>query len=101
MTMPVQAEQEALRRAARSCDFVEAQSSVGRYVAALESALPQLPPAQAAELLRDACKLIEWSRRSLCAGRARLRDELLRVHRLSTYHGAGQPVPAHTWRIDG
>jgi hypothetical protein len=100
MTLPVHAEQEAFRRAVQACDFAAAENSARSYRAALQSALPALPPERACQLLREACELTEWARRTLCAGRARLNDELRRVQRLAAYHGFSRPDLVHTWKID-
>jgi len=95
------AEEETLRRAVHSNDFAEAERLARLYTRSLETALPQLPQAQAESRLRDACKLMEWARRCLCAARARLNDELRRVQRLSIYRQPGSQETVHTWRIDG
>ncbi len=97
----VYAEQEALRRAVQSGDFAGAERSARRYTRALETGLAQLGPVEAARRLRDGCELMEWARRSLCAARSRLSDELRRVQRLAAYGRARQPGAVHTWRIDG
>lgn len=100
MTIPLRVEEEALRRAVLSSDFARAESSARRYTAALKSLLAQLAPAQAERRLRDACQLMEWARRCLCAARARLSDELQRVQRLAAYRRVAQVGAVHTWRID-
>lgn len=101
MTIRVHAEEEKLRRAVKSGDFAGAESSARRYTCALEASLAQLRPVQAARRLRDACELMEWARRNLCAARSRLSDELRRVQRLAAYGRAAQSAAVHTWKIDG
>lgn len=94
-------EEEALRRAVQTGDFAEAERSARRYTGALKAVLPQLLPAQAQERLGEACRLVEWARRCLCAARARLNGELRRVRSLSAYRQAAAKNAVHTWRIDG
>jgi hypothetical protein len=101
MPIPVHAEEEALRRAVQSGNFAGAESAARRYTRALETTLEPLAPAQARQRLRAACELMQWARRSLCAERARLSDELRRVQRLAAYHRIAQSGAVHTWRIDG
>ncbi len=101
MNDPVPGEEAALRRAVRCGDFEAAECAAGRYVAALQAALSQLPRAQAASHLREACQLIEWARRCLCVARVRLSGERLGAQRLAAFQRAAQPDGLHTWRIDG
>ena len=101
MNDPVQSEEAALRRAVQSGDFAGAESAAGRYVAALQAALPQLPRAQAPHRLREACQLIEWARRCLCVARVRLSGERSGVQHLAAFQRTAQPDSLHTWRIDG
>jgi hypothetical protein len=61
-------EAESLRRAVEACDFPAAESAAGRYAAQLT----QLPRAEAFPQLEEACRLIDWARRSLSAERSRL-----------------------------
>ena len=91
---------ESLRAAAASGDFATAGNAAHLYVGALEATLPRLPPAQAAAVFRDACATLEWSRRCLCAARARLADELRRAQSASAYRGTPKGA-VHTWKMVG
>jgi hypothetical protein len=75
-----------LRDAAARGDFLGAQAALKHYVDRLGPLLAGLPPAQAANRLLDACELIEWSRRNLCAARARVADEIRRLDSIGEYH---------------
>jgi hypothetical protein len=101
MTNPVQREEAILRRAVHSGDFAGAESAARLYVAALGAVLPQLPPAQAPGLLRDACDLIEWARRCLCVARAQVSGKLSGIRHVAAFRRTAQPDILHTWRIDG
>jgi len=101
MIDPVQCEEAALRRAVRSGDFAGVESASGRYAAALQTALLQLPRTQAPHLLGKACELIDWARRCLCVARVRLGAERSGARRLAAFQRTVQPDRLHTWRIDG
>ncbi len=101
MNHPVPSEEAALRRAVQASDFAGVECAAGLYVAALQAALPQLPRAQAASRLREACQLIEWARRCVCVAQVRLSGERSGVQRLAAFQRAAQPDGLHTWRIDG
>ncbi|SPE43460.1 hypothetical protein SBA3_920005 [Candidatus Sulfopaludibacter sp. SbA3] len=101
MTTRVDAEEAALRRAVQCGDFAAAENCGRRYTSALEAMLAHLAPVQAEVRLRDACELMEWARRCLCAARARLSDELRCLRRVSVYRQTARPGAVHTWRIDG
>jgi hypothetical protein len=101
MTNPLHAEEQALRRAVQSGDFPGAESCARCYTCVLRAMLPLLAPAEAQRLLHDACELMEWARRCLCAARTRVSDRLRGVQRLAAYRRAAQRGAVHTWRIDG
>jgi len=86
MPDPVATEAESLRRAVEACDFPAAEAAAGRYAAQLK----QLPPAEAFPRLEEACRLIDWARRSLSAARSRLQCA-------SEYAGE---AAVHSWRVD-
>ncbi len=75
-----------LRGAAGRGDFLSADAALKRYVDRLGPLLADLPQAQAANRLQDACETIEWSRRNLCAARARVADEIRRLDSIGEYH---------------
>ncbi len=75
-----------LREAAGRGDFLTAEAALKRYVDHLGPLMADLPPAEAAKRVHDACELIEWSRRNLCSERARLGDEIRRLDCVSEYH---------------
>lgn len=82
----IEEQAKILRRAVDACDFATAENGVRRYA----ELIAQLPPAEALPHLEDACRLIDWARRSLSAARARLQC----VHEYS-----GEP-PVPSWRVD-
>ncbi len=99
MQAPVPIE-EALRRAVNSGDFAAAEDLTRAYVAALQTALRQLPPAEGRLRLAEALRLVEWSRRCLCAARVRVGEKLRLAHRAATYC-PGPPERVHTWKLLG
>ncbi|MDR3702864.1 MAG: hypothetical protein P4L56_24675 [Candidatus Sulfopaludibacter sp.] len=101
MNDPVQPEEGVLRQAVQSGDFAGAERAARLYVAAVQGALAQLPRAQGPARLREACELIEWARRCLCAARVRLNGERSGVQHLAAFQRTAQPDCLHTWKIDG
>jgi hypothetical protein len=79
-------EAEALRGAVARGDFATAQEVADRYASLIRTLVAGLPPTEAARHLRAACDLLQWSRRNLCAARARLAEEIRRLDRISQYH---------------
>jgi hypothetical protein len=96
--MPASQEAETLRDAAARGDFETAAAAVSRYVRSLIPRLADLPPAEAAAGLQNACELLEWSRCQLCAARARVADQIRRLDSLGRYHTRQFQS---TFRIDG
>ena len=82
----IASEAESLRLAVEACDFPAAEAAAGRYAALLT----QLPPTEALPRLGEACRLIDWARRSLSAARSRLQCA-------SEYAGE---AAVHSWRVD-
>jgi len=79
---------EELRRAVEAGDFAGAEAAVRSYA----GSIAQLSPASALAHADEACRLIDWARRTLSAARSRLRC-------VGEYH-ATQAAAIHTWRID-
>jgi hypothetical protein len=75
-----------LRDAAGRGDFFRAEAALKLYADLLGPLLADLSPAEAKKRLQDACELIEWSRRNLCAARARVADEIRRLDSINEYH---------------
>ena len=84
--MPATKEAEALRNAVVCGDFAGSKLAAQRFASLLAELAGNLPPAEAARQLQSGCELLEWSRRNLCAARARLAAELRRLDSLSQYH---------------
>ena len=78
-------EAEVLRDAAARGDFAAAEKAVVRFAERVRSQAADLAPAEAASRLREACDLIEWSRRNLCAARARLEQDTHRLECVRRY----------------
>lgn len=83
--MTPDAEAQALRQAVVGSDFAGARQAALRFGSLLENAVHGLPPAESARRLRDACDLLAWSRRNLCASRARLADQIRHLEGLRQY----------------
>ena|SRR5271157_475280 len=98
--MPVDAEALALRDAAARGDFAAAENAAMRFTGLLQSLLAELPPAEAAGRLRQACELMEWARRHLCVARARVAGEIRRLENLRHYH-AQLSAAVHTFKVEG
>ena len=71
-----------------------------RFASLLQSLLPDLAPAEAERRLRQACELIEWARRNLCAARGRIAEEILRLETLRIYHSR-LSMAGYTLKIEG
>ena len=78
-------EAEVLRDAAARGDFAAAGEAVVRFAERVRSRAADLPAAEAASQLRQGCELIEWSRRNLCAARARIEQDTHRLECLVRY----------------
>jgi hypothetical protein len=94
-------EAQILRRLVAANDFAGVQACAARYGKLLRGHVAALPPAQAPGRLREACALLEWARRTLCAARAGMADDLQRLHHLTAYHATARPAYGHTWRVEG
>ena len=79
------AEAQALREAVSVADFPGAQRAALRFASLVAEAAAGLPPAESLQRLSDACDLLAWSRRSLCASRARLAGEIRHLEGLRQY----------------
>lgn len=84
--MTPEAEAQVLRDAVTGGDFTAAQNAARRLTSLVADAVSGLPPAESARRLRQACDLLAWSRRNLCAARARLAGEIRHLEGLRQYH---------------
>lgn len=80
------AEEQALRDACDRGDFRTAEVSAARFTTLLRAEVAELPPGQSEQRLQHACDTLESCRRTLCAVRAHLGEELHRLDKLSSYH---------------
>jgi|SRR5579862_9470193 hypothetical protein len=78
-------------------NFDAVPPAVQSYADALGALLPRLAPPERLRRLEDATALIEWSRRNLCAARARLADE---IRRLDSVHRFHQTLAANEITLD-
>jgi hypothetical protein len=88
----------ALRQAASRDDFRGAKTAALRYVRALEAGLAGLGKEDARARLQQGLEVIEWSRRRLCAGHARIAGELAQLGVRARYTTAG-PQSVSTWNL--
>ena len=97
---PGSPEAAALRDSAARGDFATAQAAASLYTDAVCVLVNQLPPAEAAARIAEACELMEWARRSLRAARSRVEEQVRRLECLRRYH-ARHSAADHTFGIDG
>lgn len=95
----LEAEAAGLREAVARRDFNSSQVCATRYAALFQTAMPAWEVEEARRRLRDSTNLMEWARRHLLAGRARIGVELHRTERALSY----LPNPSdsvHTFTFD-
>jgi hypothetical protein len=93
-----EAHAETLLRAVGRHEFAAAEAAARDYARLLAAALPEMVPADAEALLRNALEAIETARRCLRATRTRFAEELLRLGRLSCYRE--NPAAIHSWKLE-
>ena len=76
----------ALTEATVRGDFAGTQRAVKRLSDLIGPMAAALPRDEGLRRLDDACALIEWSRRNLCATRARVVEEIRRLDAIGQYH---------------
>lgn len=95
-----QREAAALRDSAARGDFATAEAAASLYTEAVCALVKGLPPAEAAARIGEACELMEWARRNLCAARSRVEEHVRRLECLGRYH-ARLLGAEHLFHIDG
>jgi len=90
----------ALTQATVRGDFGGVQRAVKQFSKLLVRAAAAVPSAEALRRLDDACSLIEWSRRNLCAARAHVVEEIRRLDSICQYHQR-LAVTQRAWRESG
>ena len=93
-------EASELREAAARGDFAAAEAAASRYTEAVCALVKELAPAEAAARIGEACELMEWARRNLCAARSRVEEQVRRLECLQRYHDR-LPTTEHMFRIEG
>ncbi|HEV2447643.1 MAG TPA: hypothetical protein VGS58_17050 [Candidatus Sulfopaludibacter sp.] len=89
-----------LRGAVVREDFAAAEIAAAEYTNCLPNEIAGLPPPEAAECLRAACALLEWSRTALGTARARMADDLRRLDCVIRYCVRPVPLPPRV-KVDG
>lgn len=74
-----------LRHCVTVADFAGAEAAAARYMAQVGRTISDIPPDLARTTIHDACALLEWARRNMCAARASLATRLDALNRLAAY----------------
>ncbi|HXS95281.1 MAG TPA: hypothetical protein VN736_11805 [Candidatus Limnocylindrales bacterium] len=87
-----------LRHSIAIGDFAASEAAASLYIAQVARTISELPPDRARTTVEEACALLEWARRNICAARASLATRLAALRRVSGYAPPAIADPAFTLR---